>query len=313
MEFNHIDTFDNGIANNISKGAARTRKSAFPESSEVYDMSQQEHRDEPKRLENGRWTCNHRCKSKQRHVHPPSKKIVAKLRNRCKHLCCREGLDKPPKPSVKSNSTKTNTTKSNQSREPIKQVIASNRGQLPMTFSGGPRGQGRGVKPSTIDRVDLTTEREVRTTLGQQNPKGLNSLHSSVPETAPVKVKPQKRPSFSYARESSPSLSFLDEAVQGVGKFSSDYDDSWMDDFPSPSALLQNTTLAASQLPFPLSGSNHGTAYDESVSELEACLVGLDDSMTLDNDKITRAPSAPPHLFQTNDNGEFGLENVTSS
>ncbi|KAL9091662.1 MAG: hypothetical protein Q9165_004738 [Trypethelium subeluteriae] len=37
----------------------------------------------PVRLDNGRWPCKHRCKDKMA----------------CKHLCCREGLDAPPKVS----------------------------------------------------------------------------------------------------------------------------------------------------------------------------------------------------------------------
>ncbi|RAL09680.1 putative DEAD/DEAH box DNA helicase (Mer3) [Aspergillus homomorphus CBS 101889] len=36
-------------------------------------------------MENGRWACNHRCKDK----------------TICKHFCCRDGLDKPPKASKK--------------------------------------------------------------------------------------------------------------------------------------------------------------------------------------------------------------------
>lgn len=38
---------------------------------------------EPQQMLNGRWACNHACKDK----------------SKCKHLCCREGLDKPPKPA----------------------------------------------------------------------------------------------------------------------------------------------------------------------------------------------------------------------
>jgi hypothetical protein len=38
---------------------------------------------EPRQLVNGKWACNHNCKDK----------------SSCKHLCCREGLDKKPKPS----------------------------------------------------------------------------------------------------------------------------------------------------------------------------------------------------------------------
>ncbi|KAE8355398.1 Sec63 Brl domain-containing protein [Aspergillus coremiiformis] len=37
--------------------------------------------EEPTQLENGRWKCNHKCKDK----------------TMCKHLCCREGLEKPPR------------------------------------------------------------------------------------------------------------------------------------------------------------------------------------------------------------------------
>ncbi|KAF2724757.1 P-loop containing nucleoside triphosphate hydrolase protein, partial [Polychaeton citri CBS 116435] len=36
----------------------------------------------PTQLDNGKWACNHACKDK----------------NTCKHLCCREGLDRKPKP-----------------------------------------------------------------------------------------------------------------------------------------------------------------------------------------------------------------------
>ncbi|OJJ49132.1 hypothetical protein ASPZODRAFT_157591 [Penicilliopsis zonata CBS 506.65] len=47
-----------------------------------------DHRDdesEQTRLENGKWACNHKCKDK----------------TVCKHFCCRDGLDKPPKQSKK--------------------------------------------------------------------------------------------------------------------------------------------------------------------------------------------------------------------
>ncbi|KAJ5779728.1 hypothetical protein N7457_007448 [Penicillium paradoxum] len=43
---------------------------------------QDEEEYEPVRLANGKWACNHKCKDK----------------TSCKHFCCREGLDKPPKP-----------------------------------------------------------------------------------------------------------------------------------------------------------------------------------------------------------------------
>lgn len=42
---------------------------------------------EPFQMANGRWTCNHTCRDGQ----------LLKNGQHCKHLCCREGLDKPRK------------------------------------------------------------------------------------------------------------------------------------------------------------------------------------------------------------------------
>ncbi|KAB8273394.1 Sec63 Brl domain-containing protein [Aspergillus minisclerotigenes] len=47
-------------------------------SKEAKDVNKAE---EPTQLRNGRWSCNHKCKDK----------------TMCKHLCCREGLEKPPR------------------------------------------------------------------------------------------------------------------------------------------------------------------------------------------------------------------------
>lgn len=209
-------------------------------------------------------------------------------------MCCREGLDKPPKAS-----TKTSTTKTSAPRQPIKQTAAINRGKL-STALNRPKDQGQSLKATKIEKVDLTMgrKREVQTTLAPQKLKGLNRLHSNVQKSPPVDLITKNKPGFSYAKGSQPSLSFLDESVEGLDKISSDYDDGWMDDLPSPSDLLQNATPAASSLPSRLLGENHGAAYDDSVSELEACMVGLDDSMTLDNDKVDRARSADPYNFQ---------------
>lgn len=45
---------------------------------------------EPRQLSNGKWACNHSCKDK----------------STCKHLCCRDGVDKKPKPPKPRDSKK---------------------------------------------------------------------------------------------------------------------------------------------------------------------------------------------------------------
>jgi ATP-dependent DNA helicase HFM1/MER3 len=45
---------------------------------------------EPLRMENGKWRCNHKCRDAQGNY-------LTKNGKPCKHLCCREGLEKPRK------------------------------------------------------------------------------------------------------------------------------------------------------------------------------------------------------------------------
>ncbi|KAE8339216.1 hypothetical protein BDV24DRAFT_176191 [Aspergillus arachidicola] len=62
---------------NENKPQEKTSKTS-KKSKEAKDVSKAE---EPTQLRNGRWSCNHKCKDK----------------TMCKHLCCREGLEKPPR------------------------------------------------------------------------------------------------------------------------------------------------------------------------------------------------------------------------
>ncbi|PYH94722.1 DEAD/DEAH box DNA helicase [Aspergillus ellipticus CBS 707.79] len=56
--------------------------------------------DESTRLANGKWACNHRCKDKTMYATAVSTEDWL-MANRCKHFCCRDGLEKPPKSSKK--------------------------------------------------------------------------------------------------------------------------------------------------------------------------------------------------------------------
>lgn len=68
------------------------------------DQEEDESVSEPVRLPNGNWTCNHKCKDKTRYVYLLlvvfQRRISVNFYS-CKHFCCREGLEKPPRPSKK--------------------------------------------------------------------------------------------------------------------------------------------------------------------------------------------------------------------
>jgi Sec63 Brl domain len=81
IEIMDIDNFDAEVASLATKGKSNTKKlGSFKK------QRGEESGGEPTQLKNGKWACNHKCKEKAK----------------CKHLCCKEGLDKPPKPAKKS-------------------------------------------------------------------------------------------------------------------------------------------------------------------------------------------------------------------
>lgn len=80
--FENIDDFDDEPRPNASTSRKKQR------TSNAHDDDTMAH--EPRQLVNGKWACNHNCKDK----------------TSCKHLCCREGLDKKPKPSKAKTSKK---------------------------------------------------------------------------------------------------------------------------------------------------------------------------------------------------------------
>ena len=80
--FESIDDFDDELRPNPSTSRKKQK------TSKARDDETSAH--EPRQLANGKWACNHNCKDK----------------TSCKHLCCREGLDKKPKPAKAKTSKK---------------------------------------------------------------------------------------------------------------------------------------------------------------------------------------------------------------
>ena len=120
----------------------KKKQKAAPQTTESDDW-------EPWQLSNGKWACNHACKDK----------------SSCKHLCCREGLDKKPKPP-KQKESKNNT----ESGPHPKQT------QLSMNTT---------KKQSSIAPAKTSTMKPEpklqNKTVGSKEAHDLNRLHDSVP------------------------------------------------------------------------------------------------------------------------------------
>lgn len=88
------------------------------------------------RLENGKWACKHRCKDKMT----------------CKHLCCREGLESPPKIS-KTDATSELSSASQKQKQQGKQLSINH--SLARREANRRPAMPR-ILPAAVEDIDLT-------------------------------------------------------------------------------------------------------------------------------------------------------------
>ena len=226
----------------------------------------------PMQLDNGKWACNHKCKDK----------------SVCKHLCCREGLDKLPKPPKACVTSAAPPIISHPRAEIVISKAKGSAKSKTMTQQHGP----------TAPLPDIHTDQRSK---GRRDPqvaadglrdyKTLHQLHEKVNNAPPAQVITRAKPTFQYTAGAQPKLSFLGQTADEPETtiVSSDYEDDWMDDVPSTSAILMKLTQTAG----PQSG--HASRYSEKsfeheTSDLEAAMIGLDDStlMARESGEVTQ-------------------------
>ncbi|KAL1621748.1 ATP-dependent DNA helicase MER3 [Diplodia seriata] len=151
----------------------------------------------PKRLDNGKWACNHKCKNKQQ----------------CKHTCCKEGLDKAPKPAKTTGPEAGNSTQRGKKCPNNKHLITDGKTQTRLYPSKLGLNKGAGT-PRNVESLDLTGTSGLESQPVPQARQGYEKLRAeakhALPETTPVSVSSSnKRPRHS-SRSGEPSrLSFL--------------------------------------------------------------------------------------------------------
>ena len=207
MEFPELGEIEARLDHNLAQ-----RSTAVTNGEGVYESSQ------PAQLDNGKWLCNHKCKDK----------------TACKHLCCREGVDHPPKQSRATTASKRGIGMRNETsttRLPTK------------TF---PKSQGPATKvPATTQKKSLPKPQRDGLNVhhdgnARKRPQDLQAhskLHSSIVQDEPcVLSNNKKRPLGSTAY---PDIPYLRKPGPKE-PISSDFDTEWMDDFPAPTDLVKS-------------------------------------------------------------------------
>ena len=205
----------------------------------------------PVQLENGKWACNHKCKDK----------------SVCKHLCCREGVDRAPRApkcsTAVAQSTGPQKTLSTRHGEKLNSNAAKKK------LDTGP--QSHDILKLESKRASLEFPNA-----GPRDFKKLNRLHEKINKDLPPRIMPPAKSLLPCSNGAWPQPSFLrqdNEYLETINN-SSDYEDNWMDDLPSTADLLRKPDEAAGMLT-----EARLEPSDDEISDLETALIGLHDSI----------------------------------
>lgn len=225
----------------LAKNGKLKNKTAIPDSVEAPDEQ---------KLENGNYACHHRCKD----------------RNACKHRCCKEGLEKKPKPKPKKpkdNGPSSTTSKSKTSSS--SSIKVQSKMELPIR---------RKVVSSPVEHLDLSHASASPKFRVPTAASRLASLHSSttrssrIPTLRATSVTPMSAASSgnSGIPKSYPSLNILASVTEQTHN-----------DSPSIASCVEiwdddnNNKML----------SEEGEYLDQDEEMLDAALVGLQDSQSL--------------------------------
>ncbi|KAF2754879.1 hypothetical protein EJ05DRAFT_533103 [Pseudovirgaria hyperparasitica] len=249
LNFEHIDDFKK------PKGKITHQNQANDESQAL--LPERDHISEPERMENGNYFCNHVCKNKLS----------------CKHLCCREGLEKPPKKSAKKRATNHEPSEtqrySKTAKKQIKLDLSATKLKsewprfkepcieidLTQTMPGHTYTKHSSYESQSLHRSHSTVQR------------GSGKQTSNVPDTIPSK------PRASDATSKNLRLSFLPAPLHN--DVSSDYGDVLSD-------INTTSTPPHCKSKFSL----HDDEEDD-IESLEEAMIGVTDSQDLKYDRGT--------------------------
>ena len=212
-------------------------------------------------------------------------------------------MDKPPKPPKNltlSGPTPITNNASNQKSSRTPQMIQK---KLPL---------GKLSKPGPLSRIqgiDLAQDgaRNDYARFGPRDYRKLHQLHERVTKASPIPTVGRTEPSHSLPKSEHSFLGQAANLVSSHEKISSDYDDSWMDDLPSPSVLLGSNACVQIAAARDSTNAADSLVFDENISDIEADMVGLSDSFSLKENSAgqhnNNATSGAEEKFETSTRG----------
>jgi ATP-dependent DNA helicase HFM1/MER3 len=280
LGFEDIDNFTNPVDAITRKNTAKNKSATKPKGhTRAVTNATGEVDQGPIQLSNGKWACNHACKDK----------------NACKHLCCKEGMDKPPKKPTLAKRPALHEDKP-QPGFSSSQTPKVTQSKLQLTAS-------KRKISSAIEELDLTQEdtRKKKTDYVKNGPRDyreLHQLHKTIQKKDPPSTLHSvmhTKPTYCYSQGGEHTLSFLQEPKANVPEDWSDYGDLPLDElsshFDPPQLpmhrddLRKNINKGANNLmDYPATtpvASRRSDTFGDDDSLLGDAMVGLADSQIL--------------------------------
>lgn len=167
---------------------------------------------------------------------------------RCKHFCCREGVDKAPKAPKASLGPKDGNK--------VSQTSLTKPG-LSTSDKASTKGAAEQIDQSEVEVVDLSSGKDKRghSDAGSGSFQNLQKqkLHSKIVDKPSGLLSSFKKPTASSVRGKQKTFSFLgniDTGSSSIDKTSRDYDADWLYDLPSPSVLRNRSEPEPSEAGF---------------------------------------------------------------
>lgn len=219
----------------------------------------------------------------------------------CKHLCCREGVDKAPKaPKNRRVSLASSEKSRGHSCSLAPRLKAASNPRLKIDK------RAKSERNKGIETVDLSQGGDVDG-YTKNEPCGygkIHQLHESVCKGSPALTMPCSRniPSFKRPEQFQvPSLSCNAEGSQVRTECSSDYDWNWMDEFPSSSELLgrdKNRAEALNKTKPSQTSDMLGLEEVFSDVELETSRSNISANRSLEPEKAASVQSSVNDIYQ---------------
>jgi ATP-dependent DNA helicase HFM1/MER3 len=218
LEFEHIDNFANPVDAITKNNTVKNKSAAKPKGpTKTANVVAAEDDQDPVQLSNGKWACKHACKDK-----------IA-----CKHLCCKEGMDKPPKkPTVAKHSAPHEDRFQSTSLSSQAPKVTQSKLQL-TTF--------KRKFSSAVEELDLTQDdtRSKKLNYVKNGPRDYRELHQ-LHKTIQKKDLPStiysvmhSKAKYCYSEGGEHNLSFLQKPAAAMSDDWSDYGDLPLDELSS--------------------------------------------------------------------------------